>query len=139
MERANAFVSHPAMPTPTEVASTLSRNAGLWQDIVRFCAEQGITETEWKSVSPKYGWSLRLKRRKRTILYLGPCEGCIRVAFVLGEKAVEAARKSDLAPEMLAMIDKAPRYAEGTGIVFLVKRKSDLAIVKALVSIKLEN
>jgi hypothetical protein len=52
---------------------------------------------------------------------------------------VEAARKSDLAPEMLAMIDKAPRYAEGTGIVFLVKRKSDLAIVKALVSIKLEN
>ena len=61
------------------------------------------------------------------------------MAFVLGKKAVEAARKSDLAPEMLALIDEAPRYAEGTGIVFLVRRMSDLATVKALVSIKLEN
>lgn len=139
MEPANAFVGHLAMPTPMEVASALGRKAGLWREIVQLCAQQGVAETEWKSVSPKYGWSLRLQQRKRTIVYLSPCDGCIRVAFVLGNQAVEAARSSDLVPEMLALIDRAPRYAEGTGLVFFVKRKSDLVAVKTLVSIKLEN
>jgi hypothetical protein len=30
----------------------------------------GCSGREWKSYSPKYGWTLRLKQKKRTILYL---------------------------------------------------------------------
>ncbi|HET6170317.1 MAG TPA: DUF3788 family protein [Terracidiphilus sp.] len=139
MEATNAFIHHPVQPTASEIVSALGRNAGLWQEIIQFCAEQGVTESEWKSVSPKYGWSLRLKRKTRTIVYLGPCADCIRVAFVLGKRAVEAAQTSDLSTQMLAVIDKAPRYAEGTGVLLLAKRKADLDAVKTLVRIKLQN
>ena len=46
--------------------------------------------------SPKYGRSLRLKFKKRTIVHLCPCDGSFRVAFILGDRAVKAARQSDL-------------------------------------------
>ena len=44
----------------------------------------------------KSGWSLRLKVKKRNIVYLAPCNGCFRVAFIFGDRAVAAARQSDL-------------------------------------------
>ena len=139
MEPANAFVGHLAMPTPMEVASALGRKAGLWREIVQLCAQQGVAETEWKSVSPKYGWSLRLQQRKRTIVYLARAMDASAWLLCWETKPWRHARSSDLVPEMLALIDRAPRYAEGTGIVFFVERKSDLVAVKTLVSIKLEN
>ena len=51
--------------------------------------------------SPKYGRSLRLKLKKRTIVHLCPCDGSFRVAFILGDRAVKAARQSDLPKSML--------------------------------------
>ncbi len=102
-------------------------------------AEQGVGESEWKSSGLKYGWSLRLKVKKRNIVYLGPCAGCFRVAFALGDKAVAAARKSDLAKSTLKILDEAPRYAEGTGVKLMVKAAKDLAAIKKLALIKMAN
>jgi hypothetical protein len=77
--------------------------------------------------------------KKRNIVYLGPCAGCFRVAFVLGDKAVAAARKSDLAKSTLKIIDEAPRYAEGTGVRLIVKAEKDLGAIKKLALIKMAN
>jgi hypothetical protein len=106
---------------------------------VDWLAEQGVAEQEWKSVSAKYGWALRLKLKKRTIVYLGPCDGCFRVAFVLGDKAVAAARTSELSKSTLKLIEEAPRYAEGTGVRLVVKTPRDLAAIRKLALIKLAN
>jgi hypothetical protein len=80
-----------------------------------------------------------MKLKKRTIVYLGPCDGCFRVAFVLGDRAVAAARKSDLSKSALKLLDEAPRYAEGTGVRLMVKASEDLADVRRLAIIKLAN
>jgi len=107
--------------------------------LVDWLAEQGVAEQEWNSFSVKYGWSLRLKMKKRTIVHLSPCSGCFRAAFILGDKAVAAARQSDLSREVLKLLDSATRYAEGTGIRLLVKQKKDLAAIRKLAAIKLAN
>lgn len=137
MEIPNAFVSHPSPPTPAEIESALGSAVNLWQELIDWAGDQGVADKEWKSISPKYGWSLRLKRKNRTILYMGPCSGCFRAAFVLGARAVEAARESDLPRNAVDAIVAAPRYAEGTGVAFFVKRKGDLAAIKKLVILKL--
>ena len=87
----------------------------------------------------KYGWALRPALKKRTILYLGPCDGCFRVSFVLGDKAVIAARASDLPKSLLKVISEARRYAEGTGVRLMIRKPEDLASVRKLVQIKLAN
>ncbi len=100
---------------------------------------QGIAVGEWKSVSPKYGWGLRPALDKRTIFYLGPCQGCFRVSFVLGDKAVAALRASDLPKSLIKEIASAKRYVEGTGVRLFVSSNKDLAPVRKLVEIKRKN
>ena len=90
-------------------------------------------------MSAKYGWGLRMKLKKRTIVYLGPCAGCFRVAFVLGDRAMAAARQADLSRTALKLLDEAPRYAEGTGVRLMVRASEDLADVRQLTLVKLAN
>jgi hypothetical protein len=136
----NAFINKTLQPTAEEVSAALGATAGVWKQLVDWLAvEKGVADQEWKSGSLKYGWSLRLKLKKRTIVYLAPCDGCFRVAFVLGDRAVAAARESDLSKGVLKLLDEAPRYAEGTGVRLMVKGAKDLAAVRKLAVIKLAN
>ncbi len=139
MDTPNAFIGKTARPTEAEVEAALGSTAALWKQLVDWLAEQGAGESEWNSSGAKYGWALRLKVKKRNIVYLGPCEGCFRVALVLGDKAVAAARKSDLAKSTLKILDEAPRYAEGTGVRLMVRAAKDLAAIKKLALIKMAN
>ncbi len=138
MDIPNAFIGRADLPTAKEVASALGATATLWEQLVGWLAtEKGVAEEEWKSTSPKYGWSLRLKLKKRTILYLAPCAGCFRVAFVLGDRAVAAAPQSGLPAAVTKALDEAPKYAEGTGVRLLVRSQKDLAGIRKLAEIKL--
>lgn len=139
MESPNAFIGKIAMPSGEEVSAALGKTTDLWNQLIGWLAEQGVTIQEWKSVSLKYGWGLRIKLKKRTIVYLGPCNRCFRVSFVLGDRAIAAARKSDLPKPALKLLDEAPRYAEGTGLRLLVKTPKDLAAIRKLALIKLAN
>ncbi len=139
MEIPNAFIGKKTVPTAEEVIAALGTNSEIWKQLIDWLVEQKVTEEEWKSYSVKAGWALRLKVKKRTIIYLAPCVGCFRVAFIFGDKAVAAARNGNLSKSTLKLIDEAPRYPEGTGLRLMVKAAKDLATVKKLALIKLAN
>jgi len=137
----NAFIGKRETPTDDDLAAALGRSAkALWDRLLAGLAEQhNIVTREWNSYSPKAGWSLRLKRDKRTILYLSPCHGCFRASFALGGKAIETARGSGLPERVIQIIDSARRYAEGTGVRIDVNGPADIAVVQKLAAIKLAN
>lgn len=140
MDSPNAFIGKKAHPTSAELTTALGSTLQVWEELIEWLAvEHGITDQEWTCSGAKYGWTLRLKLKKRNILYMGPCEGCFRVALILGDRALEAARKSPLSKPIRKLIDEAPRYPEGTGIRVLVKQSADLAAVRKLAAIKLAN
>jgi hypothetical protein len=140
MDLPNAFIGEISPPTDKEVAAKLGPASTTWKELIAWLAGKGIACGEWKSVSPtKYGWALRPSIKKRTILYLGPCEDCFRVSFVLGDRAVTTARASDLPMSLLKEISEARRYAEGSGVRLMIRKPEDLASVRKLVEIKLAN
>lgn len=139
MDIPNAFIGLPAAPTPAEVSTVLGSADKLWKQLVDWAAEHKIVEQEWKCSGKKYGWSLSLQHKKRNILYLSPCEGCFRVAFILGDKAIAAACHSDLSKDSLKLIEEAPRYPEGTGLRLIIKLAKDLDEIRKLALIKLAN
>ncbi len=140
MEVSNAFIDQITQPTPSQIAAALSDCAVPWHQLIDWLVTaQGIDEQEWKSLAPKYGWSLRMKFKKRTVVYLGPCKHCFRASFVLGAKAVTAAQQAALPKNVLTAIDEAQHYTEGTGVQLIVHRASDLAAIRKLVEIKLAN
>lgn len=139
METPNAFIGKKVRPSEKDVATKLGSSGEAWKELLAWLKDLGIACDQWKSISPKYGWSLYPALRKRTILYLGPCEGCFRAAFVLGDRAVAAARASDLPAPLLEQIAASRRFAEGTGVRLIVRGSEDLEPVRKLVGIKLEN
>ena len=140
MEHINAFVGRTSPPTAEEVTAALGPSAPVWNQFVEWIEdEKGVTTEEWKSDAPKYGWSLRLKRKDRTIVYLAPCDGCFRVAFVLGNRAIEAARRTRFPGKVAGIISESPHYGEGTGVRLIVKKPADLPPIRKLAEIKLAN
>ena len=137
---ANAFIGKAKKPTEKELVEALGLAKPVWDQLIAELAEEnGVDVQEWSSYSRKAGWSLRLKRKKRTIVWLAPCQGCFRVAFVLGEKAMKAARECGLPTHVRKILEEAPRYAEGTGVRLTVKEAKDIAVLKKLAVIKLAN
>lgn len=139
MEHPNAFLGQSAAPSTADVSTALGLENTVWQELVDWIAEESGVEQEWKSSGKTYGWSLRLKIKKRNILYLSPCGGCFRAAFIFGDKAMVAARQSNLTESTLQLLDSAPRYPEGTGLRLLVQSSDDLAEIRKLARIKLAN
>jgi hypothetical protein len=135
----NAFIGRKTQPSAKDLAATLGDSLQAWKELAVWLKGKGISTKEWSSFSPRYGWALRPKLKSRNILYMGPCSGCFRVSLVLGDRAVAAARASDLPKALLKEIAATRRYAEGTGVRLLVKSAEDLAPVRTLVEIKLQN
>jgi hypothetical protein len=100
-----------------------------------------VTIQEWKCYSLKSGWSLRVKRGKRTILWLSPLGSCFEVLFIFGKKAMAAAqqKQSKLTKPVIKALSLAPRYPEGYGVRLKGKTPRDLSALKKLAAIKLEN
>jgi hypothetical protein len=140
MELPNAFIDKIEQPTSEEVTAALGSSATTWKELIDWLGEEkGVTDQQWSSISPKYGWTLRMKLKKRNIIYLGPCDRCFRVSFVLGDRAMAAARQSKLPKSVLKALDEAPHYAEGTWVRLMVSTSKDLAPIRILAAVKLAN
>ncbi len=136
----SAFDDKSRKPGPGDLRSSLGRTSAHWDGLIAHIeAKHAPLEKTWNFSGENWGWSLRLKQKKRTVLYMTPCKGRFLVGFVLGEKAVKAAHGSTLPEPVLTIIDEAKRYAEGRGVRLEIKRKNDLETAKRLAAIKMEN
>lgn len=136
----SAFDDKSRQPGADEVAAMLRRTSVHWCDLIEhISAEFPPLEKTWGFGGAKWGWSLRLKQKKRTVLYMTPCKGYFLVGFALGEKAVKAAHASRLSATVLAAIDGAPKYAEGRGVRLEVRNKTAREQVKRVAAIKMAN
>jgi hypothetical protein len=134
------FDDKSKQPTKQMLAKALGKQYQLWKDIAEYVVEKyPKAGEEWKYPGVKYGWSFRLKDKKRNIIYMGPRDGFIMVAFLFGDKGVDAVQESNLPQSIKDELRNAKKYPEGRGIRLQVKNKADLANIKILVDIKLAN
>ena len=136
----NAFINKPGAPTEKYVAAALVPAKAAWDQFLTGLAQElDVKVHEWKCHSPKWGWTLRVKRKARTIVWLSPSRGGFTVAFIFGARAVQAARQSKLPQRIVHAIDTAPKYPEGTGVRVRVRSVRAVAALKKLAAIKLAN
>ena len=136
----SAFDDKSQVPTAAELTKMLGGSAKFWTDVVDAVTEKtGGVIQKWNFSGAKYGWSLRLKKNDRVILYLTPQRGSFLVGVVLGEKAAKTAQQEQISPSTLALIDEAPRYAEGRGIRLSVSTRHDLHVALELAALKADS
>ena len=141
MESSNAFVGLSDQPSEAAVAAALGPAAPLWNELIaQVTADAGKVTREWKGICVnKYGWSFRLKQKGRNIIFMSPCRDCFRVAFVLSDKALLAAKQAHLPKPVLQALATAPKYPEGNGVRLTVNRAADLPAIRKLAQIKSAN
>jgi hypothetical protein len=134
----SAFDDKGTPPGTRALNETLGRTGTLW---ARLCddleGEYGPLLREWNYWGKSHGWSMRLKRKKRAIVYMTPCRSHFLASFALGEKACAAARAAGAPAAVLKLIDAAPKFVEGRGVRVEVRSKRDIEVVEALAAIKM--
>lgn len=129
----NAFIGRATKPRDADVAVALGSAKKLWDRLVAELEAEYELKPEWNSFSTKYGWSLRMKKRDRNIVYLSAYSGGFAAQLIVGEKALAAAREVILA----TVFDGAKKYPEGTAVRVEMRGAADIAVVKKLVEAKL--
>jgi len=140
MDDSNIFTEKGLMPTDQDLIENLGTTYTLWHQIQGFVLDQyakGLKE--WNYPGKKYGYSYRIKDKKRVILYFLPRKYYFKVAFVFGQKATDLIMESDIALEIKNELINARKYAEGRGIRIEVKNDLNIPDIKKLIEIKLAN
>jgi len=133
------FSNKSVVPDDEMLISAIGSSKSIWDDISEFVHIQyPAAISEWKYPGQKYGWSFRLKDKKRVIIYLLPREGSFLVAFMFGEKAYRQIMESAVSQDIKQGLSEAKVYAEGRGIR-LEANSGSIEDIKTLIRIKLEN
>jgi hypothetical protein len=134
------FMDNAAQPTDDDLLEKLGSSHKLWSDLRSYLLTQlKDPSEEWNYPGKKYGWSFRMKSKKRNIIYFLPRDGYFKVAFVFGDKAVDKIAESSVQEFIKTELAEAKKYAEGQGIRIDVKNDDIMDNIKTLIKIKLEN
>ena len=126
------------MPARDDLEKALGNSYGLWQELSDYVqAKYPAAIGEWNFPGTKYGWSFRLKDKKRAIVYLLPRDQYFEVAFVFGQKASDLIMASGVDERIKTDLQNARIYAEGRGIKIELRDATFLHDIKTLVDVKL--
>ena len=104
------FAGQLEPPTQRAVEIALGASNRLWKQIIaELKKELELDGDQWHSSGVKYGWALRLQKKDRNIVYLSPRRGWFLASFVLGDKALVIARKSELPAAVIRTIAETKR------------------------------
>jgi hypothetical protein len=132
------FPDKDKMPGEAEVKKVLGKTYLVWQKVCNLVyAKVPGALSEWNFPGVKYGWSFRVKSKKRVIIYFLPRPGFFRVAFVFDNRAYNEIMRSSVSEEIKNSLTSAKVYAEGRGIRIDVTSENVLPDIVQLLDIKL--
>ncbi len=138
MDDISIFMDKNSIPDNKELESGLNSTHKIWKQIIKMVLNKypnGIQE--WNYPGKKYGWSYRIKDKKRAIIYLLPREKYFKVAFVFGDKALRKILESDISKSIKEDLLNARKYAEGRGVSIDIIDNGLMGDIEKLVDIKL--
>jgi hypothetical protein len=136
----SAFADKTHKPHDAKLPDVLGESIDLWRDLVSALENEfDPVASDWVFSGRKWGWALRLKQKKRAILYLTPTDGFFRVGMALGEKATTAAHDVGLPRPILELINGAQKYAEGRGVRMDIHNREDVEGTLQLARVKMAN
>ncbi len=140
MDKLSIFTDKTITPTLKDVEKSFGSLYKIWKHIYDMVYEQYPKgKDEWNFPGKNYGWSFRIKDKKRAILYFLPRENYFYMAFVFGDKALAQIMETDIAQDIKNDLQAAKKYAEGRGIRIKISDNSKLPDIKKLIEIKLNN
>lgn len=134
------FTVKETEPDDIALKKALGSMYKLWNDIKNYIHKiYPDGKDEWSFPGQKFGWSFRIKDKKRVIIYLLPRDNFFKAAFVFGEKAFKEVMNSKVNEKIKNELSEVRVFGEGRGIRIDVKSNNTLKDVKTLAEIKISS
>lgn len=131
------FTDKTIKPTQVELKNGLSNTFDLWMSLAEWAKKTSPNSSEeWHIASEKFGWSFRIKDKKRVLIYLLPRDRYFKIGFVFGQKATDKIFATEIHQSIIDELKIAKVYAEGRGIRIDVKDELLIDDLKQLIEIK---
>ena len=126
------FGEKNVIPDEEALNDALGDAKALWDKILSLSGGSG----EWKFYTKAAGWTYPVKQGKRTLFYMMPKNGAVRLIFVYGERAVEAAKSAGLPEQVLDDLLRAAVYVEGRSVSISITGVADIDTAQKLLQLK---
>ena len=134
----SVLTDRAAPPDDTSLDAALGATRPLWDAVLaNLEARCERAKSEWKHYGKKHGWQVRVRYRRKSLLYLVPHQGSFLAGMALNAKAMAALDESGLPPELVASIVDGPSYPEGKAARVEVTSPEHVGHVDGLVALKL--
>ena len=132
------FTDKKIMPDVNDLPGALGNMYEMWQQLTGYVHLKYPAAMDlWNYSGDKYGWSFRIKDKKRAIVYLSPRDRFFKVTMVFGQKATDAILSSQVADTLKSELASSQVYPEGRVIRMDVMNESLLNDLKTLIDIKI--
>jgi hypothetical protein len=140
MQDISIFTNKLIVPKNEDLVVNLGSTYSLWRQIREFVYQKYPNGVEdWNFPGKNYGWSFRIKDKKRAIIYFLPRNNYFKVAFVFGQKALDLILETNISESIKTDLLNAKKYAEGRGVSIDVKNETNIPDIQKLIEIKLAN
>lgn len=127
MEEISIFTDKSKTPGTEDLELAIGQSFEWWKSIRDYVFEKyPAAVEEWNYPGKKYGWSFRIKDKKRAIVYLLPRDQFFKAALVFGKKVFEEILESPVSMDIKKDLKEARVYAEGRGVRIAVTDKKVL-------------
>lgn len=132
------FTDKAQIPNEEDILQALGTTYPLWKSIEADVIQKySNAKLEWNYSGVKFGWSYRIKDKKRVLIYFLPRNNYFKVAMVFGQNATDTIMNSTINDSIKTTLQEAKVYAEGRGIRIDIQDDSQIMDIKELISIKL--
>jgi len=134
------FTDKKIMPVDDDLHIPLGNMYEMWQQITGYVHLKYPAAIDmWNYSGDKYGWSFRIKDKKRVIVYLLPRDRFFKVVMIFGQKATDAVMNSQVAEALKSELASAKVYVEGRCIRIDILNETILSDLKTLIDIKISH
>jgi hypothetical protein len=121
-------------PSHAQVRHALGPAVAAWDALLDPARKR---TREWKVYGKNDPWSVRVNEGKRTVLWMVPEEGVLRVAVIVGEKAAANGLAGPLPKRLKRELREAAAHPEGRVVRIRMKSAARARDVERLVDLKL--
>jgi hypothetical protein len=132
------FLDKQNQPSQLDIMEALGQASDLWLELINYLQTNYDFSPELSFFTKKYGWTIRYRRKGKTICYLFPQINAFSVLLILGNKQAEQALKiqKDLTPDTLSIIINTPQLHDGRWMWFKISNQVHVEDIKLLLKIK---
>lgn len=134
------FTDLSKIPDNNELKFAIGDLFQLWMEIRDFTfGKYPLAIEEWFVSVKKFGWSYRIKDKKRAIIYLSPKTSLFIVSMVFGQKATDKILAAEISENIKTELMNSKVYMEGRVLRLYINDKQYINDIKKLIEIKIAN